>query len=49
MKMLPNVFYTGRFAAVTEEPKQLGKSEVESMYVQSDIKYPGTSYDSNMP
>lgn len=48
MKILQNVFNTGRSAAVTEEPALVGKSEVEFTYVQSDIKYPGTSSDSNI-
>lgn len=36
-----------RFGAVTEEPGQLGKREVESKDAQSDINYTDTSSDSN--
>lgn len=47
MQMLPKVLNTVRFGAVTEEPRHLGKSDVEPVYVQSDMKYPDTSSGSN--
>lgn len=47
MKILPNFFNMGRFVTVTEDSRQLYTNEVEPLYVQADIKYPGTSSDSN--